>query len=213
MVAYPIQPERTALLVIDMQNDFLLPSSPVAAEQGSIAIAQVNRIIAACRQTAIPVFFVAATHTPEDFDRWRQNQLFPALPMRQEGTPGWQIHSDVDFRPGDVLVRKPRYSAFWRTDLDERLGGLEVDTLIIGGVCTNVCVESTARDASFRDYKVIVLGDACRTYGIPDLGWGAVSMEEIQRVTLADLAMHVGEVATVEAVVQRIRAAVEPVRT
>ena len=79
-----------------------------------------------------------------------------------------------------------------------------MDTLIIGGVATNVCCESTTRDAYFRDFKVIFLSDGNGTISLADAGWGAYSADDVQRYTLTNIATFYGEVAPISEVLERI---------
>lgn len=135
------------------------------------------------------------------------DDLFPARRTAkglEASTLAQQIHPDVDRREGDRVVLKSRYSAFWGTDLDEILRRMDTDTLIIGGVWTNVCVESTARDALFREYKVICVADCTAAGELPDTGFGRVSADDAQRTTLADIAWHIGEVAYADDVAARL---------
>jgi nicotinamidase-related amidase len=97
----------------------------------------------------------------------------------------FQSHSAVG---GDVTIIKSRYSAFIGTELDLILRSHSIDTLIIGGVLTNVCCESTAREARMRDYKVVFLSDGTATRDVPDFGFGRVPAADVQRYTLALIA-------------------------
>jgi nicotinamidase-related amidase len=205
-IRWELDPARTALLVMDLQNAFLLPDSPLAAPDGLAIVPAFNRLIAAARRVRMPVIFTATTHDPAEPPN-RMDDLFPRRRARQgleRSSPAHHIHPSVDFRDGDTVVEKPRYSAFWRTDLDAMLRRLQVDTLVIGGVWSNVCVESTARDAFYREYKVVYLADCTAAGDLPDAGYGHVSASEVQRVTLADLAWHIGEVATADDVIARL---------
>ena len=98
------------------------------------------------------------------------------------------------------MVAKPRYSAFYGTDLEAILRSQGIDTLIIGGTITNVCCESTTRDAFSRDYKVIFLSGGNAAGDLPDLGFGPVSAEEIQKVVLTVLAMCFAQVSSIDEV-------------
>jgi len=101
-------------------------------------------------------------------------------------------------------VAKPRYSAFYGTDLEAILRSKGIDTLIISGTITGACCESTARDAFSRDYKVIFLSDGNASGNIPDLGFGPVSAEEVQRVTLTLMALNFAQVASIDQVIAEI---------
>jgi nicotinamidase-related amidase len=165
-------------------------------------------LIAVARRVGVPVIFTATAHDPSQPSS-RMDDLFPARRLAkglEAMTRAQQIHPDVDRREGDRLVLKPRYSAFWRTDLDAILRCMDVDTLVIGGVWSNVCVESTARDALFRDYKVVCVADCTAAGELPDTGFGFVSAGDAQRTTLADIAWHIGEVAYADDVVARLLA-------
>lgn len=205
-IRWELDPARTALIVIDMQNAFLLADSPMGAPGGLAIVPALNRIIAEARRLRMPVIFTATTHDPGEPPN-RMDDLFPARRAGrglERSASAQQIHPSVDFREGDIVVEKSRYSAFWRTDLDAILRRLPVDTLVIGGVWSNVCVESTARDAFLREYKVLWLADCTATGDLPDVGYGRVSADDVQRMTLADIAWHIGEVATADNVVARL---------
>ena len=211
-VRWELDPRRTALLAIDLQNAFLLPESPLAAPEGLAMLPAFNALIATARSLDIPVIFTATLHDPRDAGG-RMDDLFPRRHDSrglERGTLAQQIHPAVDKRPKDVVVEKPRYSAFWRTDLDRTLDRLGTDTLLIGGVWSNVCVEATARDAFLRDLKVVLLADCMATGDLPDVGLGAVSAADAQRVALADMAWHLGEVASSQDVATRLAAAARP---
>jgi ureidoacrylate peracid hydrolase len=205
---WEIVAQRTALLVVDLQNAFLLPESPLAAHGGLAILPAINRLIAAARHVGVPVIFTATAHDPSELPN-RMDDLFPERRKAkglETSTRAHQIHPDVDRRDSDIVVRKSRYSAFWRTNLDALLGGMHVDTLVIGGVWTNVCVESTARDALFREYKVVCVADCTAAGELPDTGFGRIAPEDAQRMALADIAWHLGEVAYVDDVVTRLSA-------
>lgn len=193
---------------MDLQNAFLLSESPLAAVGGLAILPTVNRLITAARRAGVPVIFTATTHDPSEPPS-RMDDLFPARRMAkglEASTLAQQIHPDVDRREDDRVVLKSRYSAFWGTDLDEFLRRMDIDTLMIGGVWTNVCVESTARDALFREYKVICVADCTAAGELPDTGFGRVSADDAQRITLADIAWHIGEVAYAGDVAARLSA-------
>jgi nicotinamidase-related amidase len=208
MIRWELDPARTAVLAMDLQNAFLLPASPLAARGGLSLLPAFNRLFAAARQAGVPVIFTATVHDPEEPPN-RMDDLFPSRRKArglERGTAAQQIHTEVERRDDDLLVEKSRYSAFWRTDLDTTLRRMGVDTLVIGGVWSNVCVEATARDAFFREYKVVYLADCTATGDIPDRGFGTVSAAEAQRTTLADIAFHIGEVADSREVAARFSA-------
>jgi nicotinamidase-related amidase len=149
---------KTALLVIDMQNFFLYPKGGGFTEGGPAIIPNVARLIEGFRQVKAPVTYTAHVHHRGGRDVgilgwwWSEACL--------EGTPDALIHENLRPRGDDKIIYKHRYSAFFGTDLDIILRGQGIQDLVVTGVMTNLCCESTARDAYFRDYRVFFLLDA-----------------------------------------------------
>jgi ureidoacrylate peracid hydrolase len=114
------------------------------------------------------------------------------------GTPGVEIWHAIAPQPGDLVVEKIRQSGFTYTSLEAVLRDLGTRTVIVAGVSTGACVECTARDAVSRDFDVVFLSDGTATSDLPDLGWGAIDSDTIQRVFLTNFAYHFGRVATVD---------------
>ncbi len=201
--------------MIDLQNDFVAPGAPYACPDGPELVTAVNDVIRACREKGIPVIFTAVMHRPDGSDLGSVRHLHPLTAegaALREGTPGVELYPGLDVQPGDEVIRKRRYSAFFGTELDLLLRNRGVEVVIIVGVATNVCCDSTARDAFFRGYKVVFLSDGTATIPL-ESEWGSFSADEVQRYTLATTAAFFGEVATIAEVLGRIRAATsEPAR-
>lgn len=196
-----LTPRTTALLVIDMQNAFLDPQSILSAEGGMELARRLRDFIVTCRDKGITVVFTKSVFRADGSDLGRVGELFPTLretDLLREGAQNTEIIEILQPEPGELVISKPRYSAFFKTELDDYLKGKGIDTLIICGVWTNVCCESTARDGLFRDYTIVFLSDGTATGSLPDKGWGPVDAETIQRVTLTDIAMHIGSVVTMD---------------
>ncbi len=152
-------PLRTALLVIDMQNDFLLPEAPVPASGGLDLVPIISRLAAACREAGFVVVFTQETHRADLSDFGIELDFEPLHCL--EGTPGMDVVAGLEPRPGDVLIqRKRRYDAFLGTDLDLALRTRGVENLLVTGVCTDICVISTVHHARNLDYRCVVLSDA-----------------------------------------------------
>jgi nicotinamidase-related amidase len=146
---------KKAVLVIDMQRDFIDEGAPIECPGGRDIIAPIQRLLNLARQKGLPVIYTQEAHRAEGVDFGRE--LDGEEPVHcVEGTPGVEIIPNLTPRPRDFLIVKRRYSAFFATDLDLLLRGLEVDTLILTGVATDVCVRATAQDAQQLNYKVIV---------------------------------------------------------
>ena len=159
--------ETKALIVVDMQNGFLKPDgfmvkAGLNIDQCIAAIEPNQRVIAACREANIPVIFTRYTLRSDYKDAGLLGQIYPALKESQAmvvGTPDWEIAEELKPMPGDVILDKQRYSSFYNTNLEVILRGLGVTMVVVTGVTTNICVESTVRDAFFRDFKVTVIED------------------------------------------------------
>lgn len=164
---------RPALLVIDMQHDFLDEGVPLEAIGGRAIIPAVARTVAAARLAGIPVIFTQEAHRPGRVDSGREadpgmgkdhwyaggSDEMPLPEHCVEGTRGIEIVDEVGLQPGDLTISKRRYNCFLGTDLDLLLRGLQVETLLVTGVDTNVCVLWTVGEGFQHDYHMRVLED------------------------------------------------------
>lgn len=154
---------KMALLIIDMQYDFLAEGAPVFCVGGLEMIPRVQQLAEACRKKNIPVIYTREVHHPSGVDMGREldgNEPDHCL----DGSKGAEIHQDLKPQKGDYLVNKVRYDAFLGTELELLLNGLGVfpgHTLIICGVASNVCVHYTSAGAHQRDYRIKVVEDCC----------------------------------------------------
>lgn len=180
------------LLVIDMQNDFCDPQLRPGALDGCGPVAErIDALAGAARAAGVPVVWVRTHHSEAtDTPVWLSRHAGSEQICRP-GTPGAEFYG-VHPRDGEPVVTKHRYNAFLRTDLEERLRALGVDHVVCCGVLTNVCVESTAREAFQRDFDVTLVDDACQARSA-----------EIHAATLANIARHFGRVATVADILAR----------
>jgi len=154
---------KAALLVIDVQHDFIDEDGAVCCVGGKEMLPKVSALAAACRAAGIPVVYTQEVHRPSRIDMGREldgNEPDHCL----IGTRGVEIMEEVTPLEGDLVVTKPRYDAFLGTDLEYLLSGLGVlphDTLILCGDATNVCVHYTGAGAHQRDYRIKVVEDCC----------------------------------------------------
>lgn len=150
-----------ALMVIDFQNDFIDENGAIPCVNGSNAVLNTLPLIKKAREVGIPVIFTQEFHRdpkvfgPYDFGR----EIDGSDPVHTvRGTPGWELVQEIlPLEKNDYLIEKPRYSTFIGTDLDLVLRSHKVETIIITGVCTNICVHYNAVDAHQRDYRVRVV--------------------------------------------------------
>jgi nicotinamidase-related amidase len=196
---------RTALVIVDMQRVFVA-DSPVAAPAGAEVAERLNRLAAACRQSAIPVIWTRHVVRPGGSNIGLLGEMVPPVAggIIDEDAPSAALHELMDVHEGDVIVTKPRFGAFYGTDLEVILRSSGIDTIILGGINTNVCVDTTAREAAVREFRVLFLSDGTANFDLPDGGLGAVSAEDLQRAAVAIMAFGFAEVTTVDEVLRRI---------
>ena len=155
---------RAALMVIDMQNDFVLEGAIMEVPDAKRQLPNIARLIDACRKFDVPVIYTVHETHPDYCPL--ELAAFPHLKEAgmRKGTRGVEVADALAPAPGETVIRKHRFSAFYQTELELILRGMRtpaIDTLIICGTVTNICCESTARDAFFRDYKVVFGSDIC----------------------------------------------------
>lgn len=154
---------RAALLVIDVQHDFVDEDAPVHCVGGKDMLPKVKALIDECKAAGIPVVYTQEVHRPSRIDMGRE--LDGDEPDHcLIGSRGVEIMDEVAPEEGDIVVTKARYNAFLGTDLEFVLNGFGVrahDTLIICGDATNVCVHYTAAEAHQRDFRLKVVRDCC----------------------------------------------------
>jgi ureidoacrylate peracid hydrolase len=163
---------RTALVVVDMQNHFVAPGFPSEVPPARGIVPNINRIAQAVRAAGGTVVWIQTTATGA-LERWANHHrhgLKPEVAQRRldslnENAEGFQLYPDLQPQPSDLRVSKIMFSAIlpYSSNLDEVLKQRGIDTLMIAGTTTNVCCESTARDAMMMDYRVAMLADACAT--------------------------------------------------
>jgi ureidoacrylate peracid hydrolase len=195
-----------------MENDFVAPGAPMETPAGRAMLPNLKRAIAFCREQGIRVIYTTHAHRRDGCDMGLFDDLWPPIASRAglvDGEPGIDIYPEIAPRADEIVVKKHRYSAFFGTDLEIVLRGLGIDTVVISGVTTENCCHATARDAMFRDYKVVFLSDATGTFDYPDVGQGGMSADEVHRATLIILSVSTAHVMTTEQFMARA-ASTEP---
>jgi isochorismate hydrolase len=148
-----VNSERAALLVIDIQIYFRRIVQPI--------LKSLLKVIQSCRQKDIPMIFTQHGHTDPTSDGGVLRQWWGQVIL--QGTEDWKFLPEIKIESKDIVLPKKRYSAFYETDLEEILRSKGIQDLIISGVMTNLCCETTARDAFMRDYRVFFLIDGTAT--------------------------------------------------
>jgi ureidoacrylate peracid hydrolase len=192
-----------ALLIIDMQEFACAAGSPVEVAPARDIVPALNRLAAACRSSSVPVIWVK--HQNMDgghdwtlfFDRFLTPETRAAtVAALSPGSPALDVYHELETDDADFVVTKNRFSAFTpgSSSLDRLLRSLGRRTVIVGGTKTNICCESTARDAMMLDYRVLFLSD----------GTAALTPEE-HRATLATIVQNFGDVVSVDEVIDRLQ--------
>ena len=165
-VKWEFERDRCVLLVIDMQNDFVREGAVMEVKEAKNQLPRIKNLIDICRGFGVPVIYTVQ-ETDVTFCPLEVASI-PKLMLEgmRKGTGGQEIVSELRPEPEDMIIHKRRFSAFYQTDLElilRNIRGTEkpVDTVIICGTVTNICCESTARDAFFRDFKVVFGSDVC----------------------------------------------------
>ncbi len=209
MVTFSIDPRKTALLVVDMQCCFV-EDSPVAAPDGPAVMRRLNDLAAHCRRNGVRVIHTKHVVRPDHSNAGLLAEIVPAVAhgVIDEGSLTAELHPGSDVAPRDIVLAKPRFGAFYGTDLETILRAAGIDTVLIGGIATNMCVDTTAREAAVREFQVLFPRDGTATFALPDAGLGPSTAEEVQRVTCGTIAFGFGEVLDVGEAIQRLAGAV-----
>ena len=181
--------KKTALVVIDMENAFIDPTSPLCIKNALATVPACGKVIEKARERKIPVFFVNRIYRKNGSDveftryqSWYDGNRY----LAPDSTGPLSIQVPEKFQPmdGDYCIVKPRFSAFFQTELDLILRRLGVRTVILTGTTTPNCIRTTCYDGLSLDYNILIIEDCCSS-----------NTEEIQRVNMEDMA-RVGAVIT-----------------
>lgn len=170
-----LEPRSTALLVVDMQNCFCMPDQPAYVETTADIVPNIRRLADVLREAGGLIVWIQMAATPQSQQDWSVYfDYFNSPSMRERmiqaltpGGTGYALHPDLKPAPQDLISVKSRFSALIQgsSDLDTQLRQRGIETLFVTGTVTNVCCESTARDATMLNYKTIFVadGNAART--------------------------------------------------
>jgi ureidoacrylate peracid hydrolase len=205
-LAKKLNPRWSAVLVIDMQNDFVSPGGAFHRTGEDLAMAEATlprlvRLIGHAREQGVPIVYVRSEYTTDD-NRYLSDVFLHQMkkkatgryfevPVCMPGSWGGELAPGLEIHPQDTVVVKHRYSAFVNTDLELRLRSQGIRTLLITGISTPMCVESTTRHAHFLDYYNVIVADCvCHYY------------REEHEQALRRMDTHFGEVAPSERIVE-----------
>jgi ureidoacrylate peracid hydrolase len=177
-----VAPERTAVLLVDLVNDFVEPDGAMPMPDAGATLAKAKELSEVARDAGALVVWIRPGHT-EDVDGLFRKRI----PHGFRDTRGAQIHDSFDVLDGERVVTKRRYSAFFQTDLDMYLREHRIERVIVCGVALNICVRSTIHDAFFNGYDVWLARDASQATGPREA-----------ESTIYDVETHFGDVLTVD---------------
>lgn len=194
-----VAPERSAVIVVDIQVDFASPDG-VLGKAGlgmgiaAPAVASAERLVEAARAAGTPVIFVGLATTPETdspvWGEWRRRKSGSDSggALCRAGKTGSEFFGPTP-REGETIIWKLRYSGFFGTSLDAALRARGIDTVIVCGLTTECCVDCTVRDAFHLDYFVYVPTDACAAYdaGVHEAALNALAMNCATLVSTDDI--------------------------
>jgi len=171
-------PERWALLVVDMLNDFVQEGAPLEVPAARNIVGNIRKRLQEARRQGMPVIYVCDAHAPDD----REFAIWPAHAVR--GTEGAQVIPELAPQPGEPVIPKTRYSGFFETNLDEELRQKGVNSLVLTGVVTNICILYTSADAVSRGYRVRVPEDCVVALSPEDHEWALKQLKSVLHVEI-----------------------------
>jgi len=185
--------KNTALIIIDMQNDFVHENTILEVKEAKKHIPQFKDFIQKCRDKGVTIIYTRHIFDPKMNPI--ESKLFPELSKGglRENTIGSEIIEDIKPEKDDIVIKKNRYDAFFDTKLGRMLNERGIVDVIITGLMTNICCESTARTAMMKDFNVLFCSDL--TFA---------SNQELQKTTLKNIESHFGKVLTSEEILDII---------
>lgn len=199
-------PARTALVVVDLQNGFMMEGVAHSLIKGAVEIVpNVNKLAGALRAAGGTIVWIRNTATEESFKSWSiayEKLSNPARAMKRveslkPGSIGHQVWAGMDVQPEDLIIDKTRFSAFIQgsSNIEAQLRARGIDTVLITGTSTSVCCESTARDACMRNFQTVMVSDGL-----------CAATDEEHNATLLNFYLTFGDVMTTDDAVGYIAA-------
>jgi nicotinamidase-related amidase len=203
---YDLEHRQVALLVIDVQGEYFDGDGPAYVEHARDIVDNVNRLVDLFRAEGLTIVFVKHMQRADGSDAGRMGDF--SAPGEEdsfvEGTPRVELIPELHAEPHDVVVVKRRYSAFQGTDLEAVLHTARVRAVVICGLMTSFCCETTARDAHGRDYEVLFAADAVEGPDLEDAEGREVPHDAVLASTVTALGAGFAEVVSTEDVIARL---------
>jgi len=201
-----LRPRKTALLVVDMQTAFVAEGAPSEIPISREIVPNINELASVIRETGGLVVWVVSTYGPDEKDRWPtffDHMMSPEAGNRfrnalSDGAPGHEIYAGLDYKSGEPVVSKNRFGAFIGSqgELETLLRKNDIDTVLVTGTVTNICCETTAREAAMLSFKTVMVSDG-----------NAGRTDEEHNATLATFLQAMGDVLTTERIVKALKSA------
>ena len=198
-----LDPHTTALLIIDMQNTFCLEGAPGEVPAARNIVPSINSLAAQLRRLGVPIFWLLHANTLNDgFTDWEvffnhvvRNSDIRERMIKSLAPQSQKVWHDLVIEKNDTTIIKNRYSAFAQGSscIERVLRSREIDTVLVGGTKTNVCCDSTARDAMMLDFKSVMVSNCC-----------AASSDDEHLASLETFIQQFGDVMTSEEVMERM---------
>jgi ureidoacrylate peracid hydrolase len=203
---YDLSHGRAALLVIDVQREYFDPQGPAFVEHAGDIVTNVNRLIDMFRRHDLPIVFLKHMNRADGSDAGRMGDF--SSPDEEdsfvEGTARVEFIPELHALPGDTVVVKRRYSGFLGTDLEAILRTAGVRAVVVTGLMTSFCCETTARDAHGRDYEVLFVADANEGPDLEGPDGELVRHDAVLHNTLTALAAGFAEIVTTDELLARL---------
>jgi ureidoacrylate peracid hydrolase len=201
-----VDPRNAALIIVDVQNDFAANGGAFDLEGLDITLFQemiprLVQFIGEARKAKIPIIYIQNSYNSDQ--NWYLSDAFleqaarkrkgsyTQRPVAIRGTWGWEFYDGIKPLPNEIVVTKHRFSAFVETDLDLILRSKSIKVLIMAGIATNVCVETTARMGFMKDYYIVVVGNCCASFS-----------KHLHEAALENIETIFGQVVTAQDVVK-----------
>lgn len=203
---YDLGHGRVALLVIDVQRDYFTSGGPAEVPSAATIVPAINRLIAGFRAAGKPVVFIRHANRADGSDAGRLVDFLPGGEVDAfiEGSAGAELEPSLDHRPGDLVVTKRRYDSFAGTELEAVLRTAGVRSIVIVGLMTSFCCETTARAGHSRDYEVIFVSDANEGPDLEAPDGSVVDHAAVLASTIVALSAGFAEVVSADEVLARM---------
>ena len=204
MAALNLHRDHAALLVVDMETDFVY--GPMAVTGAPELARRLAPVLRAARAAHLPLIFANQTLRPGGADTGNLDRFDPVRDglALQEGTPGVEVVADLEPSPDDLYIVKRRFSAFHATDLDLLLRSRSITQLLVCGVAAHVCCDITTRDASQLGYDTVYLTDGVEMSDLPDHGFGSIPAAQAKAVIATTIAHRFGTLGTLDELLSKL---------